>query len=42
MAETEAATDSGDVEDQMADLDEDDVLLEETEVDVGGDEDEVC
>merc|ERR1712037_1084210 len=40
MAETEAATDSGDVEDQMADLDEDDVLLEETEVDVGGDEDE--
>merc|ERR1719237_1208461 len=44
IAETEA-TDSGDVEELMADpdmddADESDVLLEETEVDAGGDEDE--
>ena len=46
IAETEA-TDSGDVEELMADpdmedADESDVILEETEVDAGGDEDEVC
>ena len=46
IAETEA-TDSGDVEELMADpdmddADESDVLLGETEVDAGGDEDEVC
>ena len=46
IAETEA-TDSGDVEELMADpdmedADESDVLHEETEVDAGEDEDEVC